>query len=127
MLSSTATIGNMWDSLYNKHQMQDSDITLDKVYTMFSEFPIEVKLSEKQDKIAQIVTRSNGAQMKPTSYDSLSTPNDIFLEIFCGFLTSLGFFRASMLEGPGRFFRDSCKWPAGTELNKALSAPSGSP
>ena len=30
---------------------------------------IEVKLSEEQDKIAQTVTGSNGAQMKPTTYD----------------------------------------------------------
>ena len=36
---------------------------------MLSEFLIEVKLSEEQDKIAQIVTGSNGAQMKPTAYD----------------------------------------------------------
>ena len=36
---------------------------------MVSEFLIEVKLSEQQDKIAQIVTGANGTQMKPTAYD----------------------------------------------------------
>ena len=71
MLSSTVTrtIGNMRDSLYKKHQMRDSDITLDRVYNMLFEFLIEVKRSEEQDKIAQIVTSANAAQMKPTTYD----------------------------------------------------------
>ena len=26
------TTGNIWDSLYAKHQLQDSDNTLDRVY-----------------------------------------------------------------------------------------------
>ena len=34
---------------------------------MLSEFLIEVKLFEEQDKIAQIVTGANGAQLKPAS------------------------------------------------------------
>ena len=63
------TVGNMWDSLYNKHQMRDSDIPLDRVYTMLSEVLVEVKLSEEQDKIAKIATGSNGAQVKPTAHD----------------------------------------------------------
>ena len=62
------TIGNMRDNLYNKHQMRDSDI-MDRVYNMLSEFLIEVKLSEEQDKTAQTVTGANGTQMKPTTYD----------------------------------------------------------
>ena len=59
------TIGNIWDSLYAKHQLRDSDITLDRVYSMLSEFLIELKLNEEQEKITQIVTGSNNAQMKP--------------------------------------------------------------
>ena len=53
------TIGNTWDSLYAKHQLRDSDITLDRVYSMLSEFLIELKLNEEQKKITQIVTFSN--------------------------------------------------------------------
>ena len=69
------TIGNTWDSLYNKRQMRDPDITLDRVYNMLSEFLTEVKhsrglqLSEEQGRIAQIATGANGTQMKPTAYD----------------------------------------------------------
>ena len=37
------TIGNIWDTLYSKHQLRDSDITLDRVYNMLSEFLIELK------------------------------------------------------------------------------------
>ena len=65
----------MWDNLYAKHQMRDSDITLDRVYIMLSKFLIEVKLSEEQDKIAQTVSGSNGAQMKPTAYDEYVNAN----------------------------------------------------
>ena len=36
---------------------------------MLSEFLIEVKLNEEQDKITQIVTGDNNTQMKPTAYD----------------------------------------------------------
>ena len=50
------TIGNIWDTLYSKYQLRDSDITLDRVYAMLSEFLIELKLNEKQEKITQIVT-----------------------------------------------------------------------
>ena len=50
------TIAKVWDSLYSKHQLQDSDITLDRVYNMLSEFLIELKLNEEQKKITQIVT-----------------------------------------------------------------------
>ena len=42
-----------------KHQLRDSDITLDRVYTMISEFLIELRLNEEQEKIMQIVTGSN--------------------------------------------------------------------
>ena len=38
------TIGDTWDALYSKHQLRDSDITLDRVYSMLSEFLIELKL-----------------------------------------------------------------------------------
>ena len=58
------TIGNIWDALYNKHQLRDSDITLDRVYTMISEFLIELKLNEEQEKIMQIVTGATNTQMK---------------------------------------------------------------
>ena len=63
------TIGSIWDSLYAKHQLRDSDIALDRIYSMLSEFLIELKLNEEQEKITQIVTSSNNAQMKPSAYD----------------------------------------------------------
>ena len=63
------TIGNIWDSLYAKHQLRHSHITLDRVYSMLSEFLIELRLNEEQEKITQIVTGSNNAQMKPSAYD----------------------------------------------------------
>ena len=45
------TGGNICDTPYSKHQLRDSDITLDRVYNMLSEFLIELKLNEEQDKI----------------------------------------------------------------------------
>ena len=45
------TIGNIWDSLYAKHQLRDSDITQDRVYSMLSELLIELKLNEEEEKI----------------------------------------------------------------------------
>ena len=45
------TVGNIWDSLYSKHQLRESNITLDRVYTMLAEFLIELKLNEQQDQI----------------------------------------------------------------------------
>ena len=62
------TVGNIWDSLYSKHQLRESNITLDRVYTMLAEFLIELKLNEEQGKITQIVTGSNGAA-KHSMYD----------------------------------------------------------
>ena len=63
------TVGNnIWDSLYSKHQLLESNITLDRVYAMLAEFLIELKLNEEQDKITQIVTGSNGAA-KHSMYD----------------------------------------------------------
>ena len=59
------TVSNIWDSLYAKHQLRDSDTTLNR---MLSEFLIELKLNEEQEKITQIVTGSNNAQMKPSAY-----------------------------------------------------------
>ena len=56
------TVGNIWDSLYVKHQLRESNITLDTVYAMLAEFLIELKLHEEQDKIAQIVTGSSSTQ-----------------------------------------------------------------
>ena len=61
------TIGNIWDSLYNKRQMRDSDMTLDRIYIMLSEFLLEVKLSEEQDKLTQRATGASGAQMSSYS------------------------------------------------------------
>ena len=62
------TVGNIWDSLYVKHQLRESDITLDRVYAMLAEFLIELKLHEVQDKIAQIVTGSSST-VKHSMYD----------------------------------------------------------
>ena len=53
------TVGSIWDSLYGKHQMRESNLTLERVYAMLAEFLIELKLHEEQDKIAQTVTRSS--------------------------------------------------------------------
>ena len=53
------TVGNIWDSLYGKHQFRESNITLDRVYAMLAEFLIELKLHEERDKIAQIATGSS--------------------------------------------------------------------
>ena len=61
-------VGNVWDSLYAKHQLRESNITMDRVYVMLAEFLVELKLNEEQDKIAQIVTGSNGA-VKHSMYD----------------------------------------------------------
>ena len=36
---------------------------------MLSEFLIEVRLNEEQEKITQIAKGSNNAQMKPSAYD----------------------------------------------------------
>ena len=36
---------------------------------MLSEFLIELKLNEEQEKITQIVTGNSGTQMKPSAYD----------------------------------------------------------
>ena len=66
------TVANIWDSLYSKHQLRESNITLDRVYTMLAEFLIELRLNEEQDKITQMasqfVTGSNGAA-KHSMYD----------------------------------------------------------
>ena len=61
-------VGNIWDSLYVKHQLRESNITLDRVYAMLAEFLIELKLHEEQDKIAQMVTGSSSA-VKHSMYD----------------------------------------------------------
>ena len=62
-------IGNTWDNPYTKHQLRDSDITLDRVYAMISEFLIELKLNKEQAKITQIMAGANHSQMKPSAYD----------------------------------------------------------
>ena len=62
------TVGNIWDSLYAKHQLRESNITLDRVYTMLAELLIELKLHEEQERIAQIVTGSSGT-VKHSMYD----------------------------------------------------------
>ena len=62
------TMGNIWDSLYLKHQLRESTLTLERVYAMLAEFLIELKLHEKQDKIAQIVTGSSST-VKHSMYD----------------------------------------------------------
>ena len=62
------TVGNVWDNLFVKHQMRDSNLTLERVYAMLAEFLIELKLYEEQDKIAQIVTGSTST-VKHSVYD----------------------------------------------------------
>ena len=62
------TVGNIWDSLYLKHQLRESNLTLDRVYAMLAEFLIELRLHEEQDKITQIVTGSN-TSVKHSMYD----------------------------------------------------------
>ena len=42
---------------------------------MLSEFLIEVKLNEEHDRITQIVTGANNAQVKPTAYDEYINAN----------------------------------------------------
>ena len=68
------TIGNIWDALCTKHQLRDSDITLDRVHSMISEFLIELKLNE-QEKITHVAIGSNHPQMKPTAYDEYANAN----------------------------------------------------
>ena len=62
------TVGNIWGSLYVKHQLRESNVTLDRVYAMLAEFLIELKLHEEQDKIAQIITGSSSTA-KHSMYD----------------------------------------------------------
>ena len=62
------TVGNIWDTLYLKHQLRESNLTLDRVYAMQAEFLIELRLHEEQDKITQIVTGS-GTSVKHSIYD----------------------------------------------------------
>ena len=62
------TVGNIWDSLYTKHQLRESSLTLERVYAMLAEFLIELKLHEEQDKIAQTVTGSSST-VKHSMYD----------------------------------------------------------
>ena len=62
------TVGNIWDSLYQKHQLRDSNLTLERVYAMLAEFLIELRVYEEQDKITQIVTGSSTA-VKHSMYD----------------------------------------------------------
>ena len=57
-----------FDSLYGKHQLRESNLTLERVYAMVAEFLIELKLHEEQDKIAQIVTGSSST-VKHSMYD----------------------------------------------------------
>ena len=62
------TVGNIWNNLYVKRQLRESNITLDRVYAVLAEFLIELKLHEEQDKIAQIVTGSSST-VKHSMYD----------------------------------------------------------
>ena len=54
--------------LHAKQQLRDSNITLDRVYTIVAEFLIELKLHEEQNKISQIVSGSSGT-VKHSMYD----------------------------------------------------------
>ena len=62
------TVGNIWDNLYLKHQLRESNLTLKRVYAMLAEFLIELRLHEEQDKIAQIVTGSSST-VKHSMYE----------------------------------------------------------
>ena len=62
------TVGNTWDSLYLKHQLRESNLTLERVYAMLAEFLIELRLHEEQDKIAQIVTGASST-VKHSMYE----------------------------------------------------------
>ena len=64
------TIGNVWDSLYAKQQLRESNVTLDRVYVMLAEFLLELKLNDEQDKIAQIVgiLKSTVRQMRKQAH-----------------------------------------------------------
>ena len=62
------TVGNIWDALYLKHQLRESNLTLDRVYAMLAEFLIELRLHEEQDKITQIVTGSS-TSVKHSMYE----------------------------------------------------------
>ena len=62
------TVGNIWDSLYPKHQLRESNLTLERVYSMLAEFLIELRLHEEQDKIAQIVIGTSST-VKHSMYD----------------------------------------------------------
>ena len=62
------TVGNIWDSLYLKHQLRESNLTLERVYAMLAEFLIELRLHEEQDKISQIVTGSSSS-VKHSMYE----------------------------------------------------------
>ena len=68
LLNTTSTVGNIWDTLYQKHQLRESNLTLDRVYAMQAEFLIELRLHEEQDKITQIVTGSS-TSVKHSMYD----------------------------------------------------------
>ena len=62
------TVGNIWDSLHLKHQLRESNLTLERVYAMLAVFLIELRLHEEQDKIAQIVTGSSSS-VKASMYN----------------------------------------------------------
>ena len=66
------TVGNIWDSLYLKHQLRESNLTLERVYAMLAEFLIELRLHEEQDKITQIVTGSSST-VKHSMYEEYIT------------------------------------------------------
>ena len=57
------TVGNVGDSLYLKHQLRESNLTLERVYAM-----LELRLHEEQDKIAQIVTGTSST-VKHSMYE----------------------------------------------------------
>ena len=63
------TVGSMWDTLYARHTMRDSDITMKRIYAMLAEFLIELRVVEEQEKITQIVNGMTAGTLKPTLYD----------------------------------------------------------
>ena len=78
-------IGNIWDTLYSKHQLRDSDISWTESMQC-SEFLIELKPNEEQEKITQIVIGNSADSGAPLTrkevYPGKNPENLFFVELF---------------------------------------------
>ena len=61
-------IGNIWDSLFQKHNLRQPSLTLEKFYDMLNAFLTEVKMIEEQQQLTDIVTNT-APSLKPSEYD----------------------------------------------------------